>query len=222
MEKLVMEKKLKNPEESSGGLPAGNFDIKVSDSKKSKKFKNRETGVGVGSSPIINQTNSYTPIPKNTSLNVTQLSNNNITNIQEGLTVRQPLISNAKIDEEQLEKIMNDYQPFRDKFLEIYLEFSRVKLATPTRIYCNYSDEYSYTKLPFGLKEDFKKIIQNYFFNNKKNPVELFNNLGEHFMYVSLYEDQQIFDLFIHKDLSCSDPGLAKFLNDKEAKEEEG
>lgn len=120
-----------------------------------------------------------------------------------------------EIEDEKLDLLLSGYQPFLDKFIQIIADYSPVQFCTPSWCYLTYNNEYLLAKMPEFVSEENRLIIAEYFKANMKNPNKLFEELGEWALFVGVYSDSEIFELYESKDLNCEDPQLAKFALDK-------
>jgi hypothetical protein len=139
----------------------------------------------------------------------------NITDNKSGVTGITNNENPLDIEEEKLEVFLSGYQPFVDKFMQIITDYSPVMFCTPSWSYLTYNNEYLLTKMPEFVNEENRMIISEYFKSNMKNPIKLFEELGEYALFVGMYSDNEIFELYESKDLNCEDPQLAKFTLDK-------
>ena len=93
----------------------------------------------------------------------------------------------------------------QNKFIKSVHKSSMFYYITPIWLYCTINDETEVNRIPLDILQDLKNKKSAYLKGKDKNPEILFNDMGERQLLMSLYNDEEIFQLYDNKHLSvCS------------------
>ena len=111
------------------------------------------------------------------------------------------LLDEEYINTEEINKIIHRSHDFRNKSSEELFDFSSLQYVSPTWLYFSIKDENELKRMSDEELKEIYEFKNNFFQNKNKNTDVLFSKLGENIsLILSLYSDQEIFELYINKD----------------------